>query len=67
MSSFVVSQVTLSSETHVAISEVTFERFLTIVDTHVSEKIPFLSECFFTTLNLTNKWTLSCLDNKLKI
>lgn len=37
MSSLVVSKVALGGEAHIAVSKVTFERLLTIVDPHVSE------------------------------
>ena len=63
MSSFVICEVALCSETHIAIIEITFEGFLTIVDPHVRQKVTLFSKSFLTAFHLAYKGPLASLNN----
>jgi hypothetical protein len=61
VSSLVIGQVALGREGHVAVSEVTLEWLLPIVNSHVSEQVALLSEGFLASLHLAYERALSCL------
>jgi hypothetical protein len=62
MPPFVICEVTLGRETHLAVGEIAAERLLAVVDSHMRKQIAFLSESFLTTFHLTYEWTLSSLQ-----
>ena len=55
MSSFMVGKMSLCGKTHIAVSEITFERFLPVMNSHMGEEVSFFSECFFASFKLTNE------------
>jgi hypothetical protein len=59
--SLVVSQVSLSGETHITVSIIAFEGFLAVVDSHMCEQITLFPECFFTTFDLAYKRSFTSL------
>lgn len=62
MPSFMVSQVALSGEAHVAVSEVALEGLLAIMDPHMREQVALFPEGLFTSFNLADKGSLSGLE-----
>ena len=58
---FVVKQVVEGGKAGLAISKVTFEWFLPIMHSHMSEQISFLSKGLFAVIFRAHEWSLTSL------